>query len=372
MHLGMFMQPVHDPKRELTKVLEDDRETIKLADRLGYREVWVGEHTAATSEPITDPLVFLATLIGETKQIKLGTGVYCLPHHHPAQIASQAALFDHLSKGRFQMGIGNGSLSSDVELFEVGGNNDRGAMVRESIEHILAIWSGTPPYNRKGEFWNVKIGDVSRLEHGVGAFIKPYQKPQPPIAISIMSPKSSSARLAGEFGWIPISGAAFLHPRYTASHWEAYCEGAEQAGRKADSEIWRVSRSIIVAPTDEEARDYIMNPEGPFSFWFRYLLGSLKARGLAAFAAPEGHPDPDGMTWQEVAEYQVAWGSPNTVVDKLVALRDLTGPFGVLTAMAQEWDDPHFCRRSMTLLAEEVMPKFTRHAESERFAGAAE
>jgi alkanesulfonate monooxygenase SsuD/methylene tetrahydromethanopterin reductase-like flavin-dependent oxidoreductase (luciferase family) len=372
MRLGIFMQPVHDPKHDLTKVLEEDRQTVILADKLGYHEVWVGEHTAATSEPITDPMVFLATLIGETKQIKMGPGVYCLPHHHPAQLAGQAALFDHLSKGRFQMGVGNGSLSSDVELFEVGGDTDRGAMVQESIEHILGIWAGEPPYTREGAFWNVKIEDMGRLDYGVGAFIKPFQQPHPPIAISIMSPSSSSARMAGEHGWIPISGAAFLHPRYTASHWQAYAEGCEKAGRAADPDIWRVSRSIIVAPTDQEAHDYIMKPDGPLSFWFRYLLSSLRARGLAKFVAPEGHPDPDAMTWQEVAEYQVAWGSPATVVDKLVALRDLTGPFGVLTAMAHEWDDPAFCKRSMTLLAEDVMPAFAQHAGAGRTATAAE
>ena len=364
MRLGMFMQPVHDPAFDLIKVLDDDRETILHADRIGFDEVWVGEHTAATSEPITDPLIFLATLLGETKRIKMGTGVFCLPHAHPARVAGQAALFDNLSRGRFQMGIGNGSLSSDVELFEVGGDTDRGAMVRESIEHILAIWAGEPPYNRQGQFWNVKIEDDRRVEHGVGAFIKPYQKPHPPIAISIMSPSSGSARLAGEYGWIPISGAAFLNPRYTASHWQAYCEGADKAGRQADPSIWRVARSVIVAPSDQEAKDYILNPEGPFSFWYRYLLGSLKARGLLKFVAPEDHPDPDKITWQEVAEYQVAWGSPRTVVDKLVALRDLTGSFGVLTIMAHEYDKADFFHRSMTMLANDVLPVFAQHAEA--------
>ena len=372
MRLGMFMQPVHDPRHDLTKSLEDDRETIKLADALGYYEVWVGEHTTATSEPITDPLVFLATLINETKQIKMGPGVYCLPHNHPAKVATQAALFDHLSGGRFQMGIGNGTLSSDVELFEVGGNTDRSAMVRESIGHILSIWSDDPPYNRQGRFWNVKVKNVSRIEHGVGAFIKPFQRPHPPIAISIMSPQSSSARMAGEHGWIPISGAAFLHPRYTASHWDAYCEGAEKASREANPNIWRISRSIVVAPTDQEAYDYIVNPEGAFSFWFRYLLGSLKARGMAALIAPENHPDPNALTWEEAAEYQVAWGSPRTGIEKLVALSDLTGPFGVLTAMAHEWDDPAFCKRSMTMLAKEVMPTFARYVNQMKLTKAAE
>ena len=63
MQLGMFMQPVHDPKRNYTQVLEEDRETIILADKLGFAEVWVGEHISATAEPITAPLVFLASLI---------------------------------------------------------------------------------------------------------------------------------------------------------------------------------------------------------------------------------------------------------------------------------------------------------------------
>ena len=232
------------------------------------------------------------------------------------------------------MGIGTGSLSSDVELFEVGGDTDRGDMVRESMEHILAIWEGEPPYKREGKYWNVKIEDMGRSDFGVGHFVKPYQQPHPPIAISIMSPKSGSARMAGERGWIPISGAAFLHPRYTSSHWETYAEGCEKAGRAADPEIWRVSRSIVVAPTDGEALDYILNPDGPMSYWYQYFLSSIRTRGLTKFVAPEGHPDPDSMTWQDIAKEQCTWGSPNTVLDKLVALRDLTGHFGVLTAMA--------------------------------------
>ena len=76
-----------------------------------------------------------------------------------------------------------------------------------------------------------------------------------------MSPKSNSARIAGENGWIPISGAPFLHPRYTSGHWQTYAEGCEKAGREADPNIWRVSRSIVVAPSDGEALDYVLNPE---------------------------------------------------------------------------------------------------------------
>jgi hypothetical protein len=51
-----------------------------------------------------------------------------------------------------------------------------------------------------------------------------------------------------------------------------------------------------------------------------------------------------------------------TVTDKLVALRDKVGPFGVLTMLAHEWDNHVFCQRSMRLLANVVMPVFARHA----------
>ena len=92
------------------------------------------------------------------------------------------------------MGIGTGSLSSDVEVFDVGGDTNRGEMVLESIDHILGIWAGEAPYRREGKYWDIKLEDTSRLEFGVGAFPKPYQQPHPPLAISIMSPAPNSCR----------------------------------------------------------------------------------------------------------------------------------------------------------------------------------
>ena len=92
MQLDMFMQPVHDPARDFGTCLAQDRETIILADKLGFSECWIGEHITTTTEPITSPLVFMASLLGETKQIKLGTGVFCLAIKHPAVVAAEAAL----------------------------------------------------------------------------------------------------------------------------------------------------------------------------------------------------------------------------------------------------------------------------------------
>ena len=156
MKLGLFMMPLHDPKRDYTKVLEEDRQAILLAEKLGYQEAWVGEHYSATTEPITDPLQFMATLVPITKSINFGTSVLNLPQHHPAQVAGNCAMFDHLCKGRFIMGIGPGGLGSDFELFKVT-DKDRSEMMVELIEIIHKIWAADPPYRIPGKYWDITI-----------------------------------------------------------------------------------------------------------------------------------------------------------------------------------------------------------------------
>ena len=120
MRLGMFMMPVHPPGRSLSDTLAEDTTKSILADKLGYDELWMGEHFSATTEPFPSPLMFLAGLVPQTKNLTFGTAVINLPNHHPAIVAAEAAQFDHMSGGRFMFGVGSGGLASDFELFTVG------------------------------------------------------------------------------------------------------------------------------------------------------------------------------------------------------------------------------------------------------------
>ena len=99
MKLGMFMMPVHPLHREPHRDAAEDRETVILADQLGFHDAFVGEHLTDKAENITNSLLFLATLIHSTKQIKLGTGTCNLSQQHPVLVAAQAAMFDHLARG---------------------------------------------------------------------------------------------------------------------------------------------------------------------------------------------------------------------------------------------------------------------------------
>jgi alkanesulfonate monooxygenase SsuD/methylene tetrahydromethanopterin reductase-like flavin-dependent oxidoreductase (luciferase family) len=149
MKLGMFMMPLHPPGRNATETLAEDREAIILADKLGFAEAFVGEHVTDLAENVTSCLMFLASVASETKNIVLGSGTINMPNSHPANIAAQVAMLDHILKGRFIMGISPGGLMSDAEVF---GNfqKNRNAMFVESINMVLKIWESEGPLDLQG------------------------------------------------------------------------------------------------------------------------------------------------------------------------------------------------------------------------------
>jgi alkanesulfonate monooxygenase SsuD/methylene tetrahydromethanopterin reductase-like flavin-dependent oxidoreductase (luciferase family) len=360
MNLGMFMMPLHSPQTPIDTMLAQDREAIILADELGFSEAWVGEHYTSNIEPIPNPLQFMATLIHQTRQIKFATGVLNLPQHHPATVAGDVAQFDYLSNGRFIMGIGPGGLVSDMELYGLRDKN-RAEMTVESLEIIHKIWASDPPYNIKGKYWDVTVEATLNERLGFGPMLKPLQQPFPPVAISVMSPSSSTARQAGERGWSVVS-ANFIADRVVKSHWDQYVIGCANSGRPADRSQWRVARSVLVTDSDAQAADYLANEACSYAQYYDYMIDDMASFKMKNILAPSiDTPDAD-ITISNCLDWMVLSGSPKTVLDKLIAFVDyLGGPFGTLLMTYTEWDIPAMHQRSMQLLASEVMPKLKNY-----------
>ena len=100
MNFGVFITPFHPVGQSPTVALEYDLDRTVALDRLGYDEVWFGEHHSGGYELIACPEVFIATAAERTKHIRLGTGVVSLPYHHPLMVADRWVLLDHLTRGR--------------------------------------------------------------------------------------------------------------------------------------------------------------------------------------------------------------------------------------------------------------------------------
>jgi alkanesulfonate monooxygenase SsuD/methylene tetrahydromethanopterin reductase-like flavin-dependent oxidoreductase (luciferase family) len=355
MKYSSFMMPLHPPGRNVVQTLQEDREAIILADRLGFSEAYVGEHVTDAAETVTSSMIFLASLAHETKQIKLGTGTINMPNSHPAAIAAQVAMLDNMLQGRFIMGISPGGLMSDAEVFGNFGK-DRNAMFVESINTVLKIWESEPPYNIEGQFWNVSVGKTMIPEIGQGFIMKPFQRPHPPIVGTAVAPFSNGVTEMAKRGWGPIS-ANFLMPEWVKTHWPKYVEGREAVGAKADPADWRIAKSIFVADDDATAKRYGHGEGGPHHFYFKQLVRKLAGGGRGnLFKTDQNMPD-SALTPEYVTERLVLAGTVNSVVDQILAFRDQVGDFGNLVYAMHDWVDPALGKRSMELFATEVMPR---------------
>jgi alkanesulfonate monooxygenase SsuD/methylene tetrahydromethanopterin reductase-like flavin-dependent oxidoreductase (luciferase family) len=364
MRLGYFTMPLHPPTRNYTEVLKEDREAILLAERLGYVEAFVGEHITDLAEPVTSCLAFIASLIPQTSRIVLGSGTVNLPNSHPAAVAAQVAMIDHLLEGRFLFGISPGGLLSDAEVF---GNldADRTEMFVEAIDQVLAIWSSEAPYNLRGKYWTISTERTMRREIGQGSIVKPYQRPHPPIVVTAVAPFSKGVTAAAMRGWTPIS-ANFLQPAWVRTHWPKYQEGCAAAGRTADPADWRVAKSIFVADDEKTARRYAKDPNGPYGYYFYSLMTKLIGNGRPElFKGDMSMADAD-VTLEYVLDSLVICGTVDSVVEQLLAFRERIGDFGTLLYAGHDWADPALARRSMELMATEVMPRLNRAIAAEQ------
>jgi alkanesulfonate monooxygenase SsuD/methylene tetrahydromethanopterin reductase-like flavin-dependent oxidoreductase (luciferase family) len=355
MQLGFFTMPIHPLGKDWRQCLREDQEAFLLADELGFAEGYAGEHVTDLAENITSCVVFLASLAGRVKNMRLGTGTVNLPNCHPAHVAGQIAMLDHLLDGKFNFGISPGGLLSDAEIF---GNldADRNAMFLESIDMILALWTQEAPYNLKGKFWNISTERTLMAEIGQGRVSKPLQRPHPPIVVTAVAPFSKGVTAAAARGWDPIS-ANFLMPKWVATHRGSYEQGCVQGGRPVDLGNWRVAKSIFVADDMDTARAYALGPDSPYVFYYKSLVTKLKKNGRSNLFKDDPDMSDDDVTLDYVLDRLVIWGTPDKVADDILAFREEVGPFGSLVYAGHDWADVALARRSKVLMAEQVLPR---------------
>jgi alkanesulfonate monooxygenase SsuD/methylene tetrahydromethanopterin reductase-like flavin-dependent oxidoreductase (luciferase family) len=229
-------------------------------------------------------------------------------------------------------------------------------MFVESINMVLKIWDAEGPLDLQGEFFKVSTKQTAIPEIGQGLILKPYQRPHPRIVGTAVAPFSQGVTEMAKRGWQPIS-ANFLLPEWVKSHWPKYVEGREAAGAKASPSEWRVAKSIFVADDEKTAQRYGKGAEGPYHFYFKQLTRKLVGGGRSnLFKLDQNQPDSE-ITPEAVTNKLVIAGTVDSVVDQILAFRDQIGDFGTLMYACHDWVDPALGKRSMQLMAEEVMPR---------------
>jgi alkanesulfonate monooxygenase SsuD/methylene tetrahydromethanopterin reductase-like flavin-dependent oxidoreductase (luciferase family) len=356
--LGMFVMPVHDPRKPLAQCLDEDLALALRCEELGFDDFWVGEHHSSAYENIVMPEIFLGKVLGITQAMRIGAAPVCLQYHHPAHVAGRLAFLDHLSHGRLNLCFGPGAVPTDMELFGLD-PKDTAARVSEAIDMILKLWATDGPYEISGKFWSVHLRDTIDRELRIGELMKPLQRPYPPIYVPSISRSSPGLKAAAARGFRLISHH-MVHPEVLADQWKCYAEGARTAGREALSSHWCVSRNIFVADTTREARELARrNSLGKCIEYIVELTRRTAPTGVGVWKRSADMPDAQCNLDYFMNEVVIA-GDPDSVTTQLLQLRERIGAFGTLVLVAHDWDDRQRWLHSLELFSREVVPAFNR------------
>lgn len=171
-----------------------------------------------------DPFVALGQAAAVTGRLALGTGITLIAQHDPIALAKQIATLDHLSGGRYTLGLGFGWNVEEAADHGVTWSTRR-ELGRDRMALMRALWTEEPT-GHAGEFGSV------RASH---AYPKPVQKPRGPVT----GPRTLIGGAAGpklfahiaEYadGWLPIGGRGLTEsvPVLRAA-WEAAGRDPEQ------------------------------------------------------------------------------------------------------------------------------------------------
>ena len=317
MKLGIFMMPVHPLHRNHTETLKEDRETVILADQLGFHDAFIGEHLTDKAENITNSLLFLATLIHSTQRIKLASGTCNLSQIHPTVVAANAAMFDHLAEGRFILGVSPGALVSDAEALGIL-DEDRNKMFSEAIDVILDLVARAALRHRpagqplQGDDEEDHAPRDRRRHHA-----QALSEAAPEIVGTVVAPFSKGVVLMGERDFHPLGQlpAAALAEDALGE----LCRGQNQGRREPDPAEWRVARTVFVADDDKVAAAYGRHDaNSPYRFYYRQLQTKLtKAGRHAVFKERLDQPDHE-ITYEFVLDRLCIYGTVNKVVDQIL------------------------------------------------------
>jgi alkanesulfonate monooxygenase SsuD/methylene tetrahydromethanopterin reductase-like flavin-dependent oxidoreductase (luciferase family) len=335
MKIGIFSNGNRNNKVAKLSYDEDLHEII-VADRVGMTEVWLSEHgtflqwQAPDALPCADLMICKAA--GLTKHIKMGPAIRPLPFFHPLQVATDAAVCDHLTDGRYLAGFGVG--------INVANNTQRGPMLadprimfRESVDLILKAWSSPEPFDWNGTVWQGQKWHIIPM-------------PLTDIEVGIACSRTdSTVELTAEKGFLPLMSWTPTMEQVRGML-DTYMHSPHERGAAPARSRARVGRVIYVADSVAQAK--------------RDLAGAdLKhAYGRMQHLVPPGGSNADLTFDRFIDSGFFICGDPDTVYESIKRFYDDVGGFGTLLLITgKDWATREQRTRSMERFMAEVAPR---------------
>ena len=175
---------------------EKTYELCRVAEQAGFDAGFMGHHSFTPGfGDAAAPFVLLAAIAARTERLRLGTGIFLLPLHHPVAIAEQVAVLDSISNGRAILGVGIGYRPYEYEGFGVPFRR-RGRIMDEALELIRSAWT-TGSFAYEGRHFQVPDLPVQP---------RPVQEPHPRHLERRSEDYSAPISSEGSLGLQPSNG----------------------------------------------------------------------------------------------------------------------------------------------------------------------
>jgi len=321
---------------DLGQHLENRLKIVEAYDRCGIHAYHVAEHHSTPLGYASSPSVYLSAVIQRTRRIRIGPLIYILPLYHPLRLAEEICMLDHMSGGRFMMGIGRGASPIEAGFYGVP-MEEQQRRYFEATEVILKALQ-TDTLTHKGEFFEFTEVPMT---------LRPLQQPYPELWYASRAPES--------FAWAARAGANTV----TLAHDDQVKEltdifrktWVEEGNDIADLPLVGVSRHVVVAETDAEAKDLAA------SAYEKWRASFAKLWLDAGRAVPMTDLYPESWEQLEASKNGIA-GSPETVRDYVLAEAERCGTNYLVSWFAFGDLPVDAVIRSVELFSDRVMPAF--------------
>src|SRR3954469_11241156 len=348
MELGIYHEFPVLPGHSQAECFAAGFDIVDASEEYGLDVMWLaGLHFAPQSALFARPLILGTPIAGRTERIRIGTSVQVLPLANPLRIAEEAAILDHVSKGRLIFGVGRSGVVKTYEALNIAYSESKEREI-ECLEIIQRAWQ-EDNFSYTGKFYDIK--DVTVVP-------QPVQRPTPEIRVAAASVETFPA--AGKAGQGLFVSVRHEDARIFKQHIEIYRKAWTDARHPGEAPVY-LRCPGFVAKTDAAAQEAY----GPT------LMQHFQNQSrLIADSARRQNTPPDHARWktsqrlteitlEEALRGSVFIGSPDTVVGKLKDLQRDIGLSGVqLETNCAGLADHAAEREAIRLLAQEVKSAF--------------
>ena len=340
------------------RIYHDALEQARLADELGFDQVWAVEHHFLEGfSSCSAPEIFLTAVAMQTKRIRVGHGIaVCVPSFvNPIKLAERTAALDIVSNGRVDLGTGRSSTWTELGGF--GADLDETKKTwDEYIRVIPKMWT-EEHFSYNGRSFSMPMRSVRP---------KPVQDPHPPLWLAVTSPGTDLEAAERGLGYLSLSfSGALSHHEERSAMYRRIIKNCEPVGSFVNEQVnftnmlycgednaEALATGQLFADTFGMAASQFLDVKESVPTNSYQRIGLL--RGLRQDTYSSKQSKPTGPSPGET------FGDPDAIIEKLRRWESIGADRVVFMLNCMDVIPQQKVLDSLRLFAAEVMPKFDR------------